>query len=106
MVSVTGTHGLQGGEGDYTCIWLGCTTPFHIQVWRTMERLGLLALYDGIREAKDIVKRTGLATNTVDRTLHELQNMGVVRAETGISVRAGAPAGRWFLTREEGGVVT
>ena len=42
---VTGTHGRQGGTGDYTCVWFGGTTPFHIQVWRTMERLGQRLLF-------------------------------------------------------------
>jgi hypothetical protein len=45
IVQWTGTHGVQGAEGDFTCVWFGCTTPFHIQVWRTMERLGQRLLF-------------------------------------------------------------
>jgi hypothetical protein len=240
IVSWTGTHGQQGAEGDYTCVWIGNTTPFYLKTWRTMERLGqrllfypasqittdqevpeeelgaavedlrsaargvldtlfeqhrprsvrpwpklptavdqeinrltelladghiigvgniasegeaatrpdvkhfrsrikelvsgvvwvtgrreadetdiqnvvrpivwrsmpqsrgpvLLALYDGLHEVRDIAAATGLAGPTVDRTLNELEVMGVVRRDVATASRVGAPAGSWFLTRE------
>ena len=41
----TGTHGLLGEKGDYTCVWCAGTTPFYIDTWRTMAALGTRILF-------------------------------------------------------------
>jgi hypothetical protein len=40
-----GTHGEQGIAGDYTCVWLGATTPFKLITWETMAQLGTRLLF-------------------------------------------------------------
>src|SRR5207253_2877290 len=61
-----GVHGRQGATGDYTCVWFGGTTPFNIQVWRTMERLGQRLLFFPALEitAEDEVAGEDLDTAT------------------------------------------
>jgi hypothetical protein len=43
--SSSGVHGTLGQKGDFTFVWLGGTTPFRMETWKTMASLGTRLLF-------------------------------------------------------------
>ena len=51
--SSSGVHGTLGKKGDFTFVWLGGTTPFRGETWRTMASLGTRLLFFATDEHAD-----------------------------------------------------
>jgi len=47
----SGTHGALGEKGDFTTVWVGGTTPFHLTTWNTMAALGTRLLFFRIEKS-------------------------------------------------------
>jgi hypothetical protein len=53
----SGAHGALGTKGDFSFVWLGGTTPFRIESWKTMAQLGTRLLFYRVARDADTCPR-------------------------------------------------